>query len=144
MSNYYISELIYGEDGVQPFNFVTIGGNLALRKSYSFIGENAIAKQYKWYDNLDKRLGRLLRYQTSSRSKPSDNQLVINTSSSKLKITFLNATLPTPLGKYINYYLISHVNNMLYLATMITSLYILPLSNSDTLSHILNFDTIGE
>ena len=102
MSYYYISELIYGEDGVQPSNFVTIGGNLTLRKSYSFIGENAIVKQYRWYENLDKRLGRLLRYQTSKRSKPSDNQLVINTSSSKLKITFSSATLPHPPGKYIN------------------------------------------
>ena len=37
-------------------------------------------------------------YQNSSKCKPSDHQLVINSSSSKLKITFINETSPPPSG----------------------------------------------
>ena len=97
-ANYYISEYNYGADGVQPFNYVTIGGNLTTLRSYSFIGENDIEKQFRWLNSLNITVHKFVGYQNSSRAKPSDHQLVINTSSTKFKITFLNATLPTPSG----------------------------------------------
>ena len=103
MSKYYISEYSHGEDGDTPHNFVTIGGKKIDLKSYSFVGENEPAKQFRWltWGNITMSHWNVsLEYVSLKRSKPSDNQLVINTSSAKLQLSFLNDTLPTFPSKY--------------------------------------------
>ena len=103
MANYFITEYSYGEDGFKPHNFVTIGGPKGKLnpKSYSFVGENDPTYQYRWLTWANITMSNwntthLGRFVNSKRTKPSDHQLVINTSTSKLKITFLNDTLPAP------------------------------------------------
>ena len=102
-NHYYISEYNVGQDGLQPHNFVTIGGNFLNLSSYSVIGENDLERQFRWLKSLNITMDSS-GYQNSSRSKPSDHQLVINSSSSKFKITFINETLTPPSGKYIIFY----------------------------------------
>ena len=115
MAKYHITEYEPGEDDIQPHNFVTIGGNLTQRQPHSEVEANDLEKQFRWL-NLDNIPLELLNvYKNSTRSKPSDHQLVINSSSSKFKVTFLNGTLPTPPGKYnyyINYKIINNINKI--------------------------------
>ena len=103
LSKYFITEYTFGEHGYKPHNFVTIGGTKAPLKSYSFVGENSPAKQFNWLSWANITMSHWnvsLEYVTSKTTKPSDHQLVVNTSTSKLKLTFLNDTLPAPPGKY--------------------------------------------
>ena len=99
---YYISAYDVGEEGLQPHNFITIGGNFTKLHSYSLIGDNDFQKQFSWLDALNITFNQLSGYQNSTRSNPSDHQLVINASSAKLKIMFLNGSLPIPPGKLNN------------------------------------------
>ena len=106
-AHYYITQYNYGEDGFKPHNFVTIGGKKLDLKSVSFVGENDPQSQYSWlpWGNISMshwNVTNLFEYVNTKRSKPSDHQLVIITSTSKLSITFLNDTLPSPPSKYNN------------------------------------------
>ena len=84
--------------------------------SYTFVGENDPSYQYRWLDWANITMSHWNvsnRYVNSNRMKPSDHQLVINTSTSKLKIMFLNDTLPAPPSK-CHIYLIYKKNYLLY------------------------------
>ena len=96
MANYYISEYDYGKDGDKPHNFVTIGGLKQQLKSYVFVGENDAVKQFRW---LNSTMNESAVHSNTITTKPSDHQLVINTSSSTFKILFVNNTIPAPPSK---------------------------------------------
>ena len=105
MAKYYITEYDYGEDGFKPYNFVTIGGPTEkLRiKSFDLVGQTNPDRQFRWLEwaNITMSHWNVTNsFKKSKRSKPSDNQLVVNTSSSKFKIIFLNDSLPTPPGTF--------------------------------------------
>ena len=96
--HYYITEYDSGKDKLQPHNFITIGGNFTKGQSYTLIGENDIGKQFRWLHSINISIALSFEYTKLTKSKASDHQLIINSSSSKFKITFLNGTLPTPPG----------------------------------------------
>ena len=137
-----------GEDGIQPHNFVTIGGDIVGLASDSLMGVNNVTKQFDWMkqsNQTEKNLERILssaQYQTSDQSTPSAHQLVINTFSSKFKIIFLNDALPPPPGKIpIDLQLLQLTLDQ----TMINQIYILPfMRNLHSTFHILKMGQLGK
>ena len=103
MANYYISEYNYGKDGDKPHNFVTIGGVKQQLKNYAISGENDAVKQFRWLQSLNLTMINSAAFINTITTKRSDHQLVINTSSSKLKIIFLNNTIRSPPSEYVTY-----------------------------------------
>ena len=141
-AHYYIVEFDAGLQGVQPHNFVTIGGVVPDIGSHSMISENNVTKQFEWLNRT--RLTELASYtelasleQTGltdlafrqyldlNQLKPSKSQLVINTESTKLEMTFLN-TLPES----------SELSSL-------ESLLFLPWERNEE-SHILDLNTLGK
>ena len=106
MAKYYISEYNYGKDGDKRHNFVTIGGIKQQLKSYEYVGENDAVKQFRWLSSLNLTMNNSAAFTNTITTKPSDHQLVINTSSSKLKIIFVNNTIPSPPSEYYTYFIV--------------------------------------
>ena len=94
---YFITEFDPGIIGVQPHNFITIGGVVPNLTSFAILLGNNLSEQFRWMGPNGLNISTINStryYLQSDQSKPSAHQLIINTSSAKFKIVFLNESLP--------------------------------------------------
>ena len=98
-ANYYVIEFDPGIMGVQPHNFITIGGVFPNITSDAILLENNQTDQFRWLstNSFNINISAIIssrNFLQSDQSTPSAHQLIINTSSAKFKIVFLNESLP--------------------------------------------------
>ena len=100
---YYITEHDHGEDDLQPYNFVLIGGtDLPPYIKETISAENTITEQFRWLWERNDTIERTIRnriplarqYKHVNQSRPQSTRLVIMSSTTLLTMTILNVPLP--------------------------------------------------